>query len=52
MGLSPSVSTMTQKPRTSTWRQDYDMAETLSKSEKIPVKWSNQVQKDNIDGNS
>ena len=51
MGLCPSVSTMTQKLRTSTWRQDYGMVETLPKSEKLPVKWSNQIQKGNTDGN-
>lgn len=39
MDLDPSASTMTQKLRTSTWQQDYDMAGILLKSEKMPVEW-------------
>lgn len=45
MDLSPSVLTMTQKLRTSTWKQDYGMAEILPMNQKKPVKWFNLVHK-------
>lgn len=43
MDPSPFVLTKTQKQRTSTWQKDYDMAEILTRNQKMPGKYFYQV---------